>query len=83
MYRSRPRAGRGWLICLSPVRVFGFVINLLILIAGLAALASVDVCELPDVDQPVLSERSGYEGAVPDTVDQRGYAGAGGCAERA
>ncbi|WP_424987332.1 efflux RND transporter permease subunit [Microbulbifer sp. S227A] len=50
--------------------LFGIVINLLVLIAGLAALASVDVREMPDVDQPVLSVRTTYEGAVPETVDQ-------------
>jgi len=51
--------------------LFGIVINLLILIAGLAALASVDVREMPDVDQPVLSVRTTYEGAVPETVDEQ------------
>ncbi len=50
--------------------IFGIVINLLILIAGLAALGSVDVREMPDVEQPVLSVRTSYEGAVPSTVDQ-------------
>ncbi|MCX7565245.1 efflux RND transporter permease subunit [Sulfitobacter sp. F26169L] len=50
--------------------IFGFVINLLILIAGLAALTSIDVREMPDVDQPVLSIRTQYEGATPATVDQ-------------
>lgn len=50
--------------------IFGFVVNLLILIAGLAALTSVDVREMPDVDQPVLSIRTQYEGATPATVDQ-------------
>ena len=50
--------------------IFGVVINLLILIAGLAALASVDVREMPDVDRPVLSVRTSYEGAVPSTVDR-------------
>jgi hydrophobe/amphiphile efflux-1 (HAE1) family protein len=51
--------------------LFAIVINLLILIAGIAALASVDVREMPDVDQPVLSVRTTYEGAVPATVDQQ------------
>ncbi|MCZ4354020.1 efflux RND transporter permease subunit [Roseovarius aestuarii] len=51
--------------------LFGIVINLLVLIAGLAALNSVDVREMPDVDQPVLSIRTTYEGAVPETVDQQ------------
>ncbi|OSP54368.1 efflux RND transporter permease subunit [Pseudoruegeria sp. SK021] len=50
--------------------ILGIVINLLILIAGLAALVSVDVREMPDVDQPVLSVRTTYDGAVPDTVDR-------------
>ncbi|GIT86018.1 efflux RND transporter permease subunit [Roseobacter sp. OBYS 0001] len=50
--------------------VFGLVINLLILITGLAAIAAVDVREMPDVDQPVLSVRTDYEGAVPATVEQ-------------
>lgn len=50
--------------------IFGFVINLLILVAGLAALSFVDVREMPDVDQPVLSVRTSYEGATPATVDQ-------------
>lgn len=50
--------------------IFGFVVNLLILIAGLAALSSVDVREMPDVDQPVLSIKTTYEGATPATVDQ-------------
>ena len=49
--------------------IFGLVINLLIIIAGLAALSNVDVREMPDVDQPVLSVRTDYEGAVPSTVD--------------
>ena len=43
--------------------------NLLIIIAGLAAFSSVDIREMPDVDQPVLSVRTTYEGAVASTVD--------------
>ena len=49
--------------------ILGIVLNLLIIIAGLAAFASVDVREMPDVDRPVLSVRTTYEGAVPSTVD--------------
>ncbi|WP_132444390.1 efflux RND transporter permease subunit [Sulfitobacter indolifex] len=49
--------------------IFGIVLNLLIIIAGLAAYTSVDIREMPDVDQPVLSVRTDYEGAVPSTVD--------------
>jgi hydrophobic/amphiphilic exporter-1 (mainly G- bacteria), HAE1 family len=65
---SHPSASRTNLFVARPI--FGIVINLLILIAGLAALSSVDVREMPDVDQPVLSVRTSYEGAVASTVDQ-------------
>ncbi|SMY06331.1 efflux RND transporter permease subunit [Flavimaricola marinus] len=49
--------------------ILGIVLNLLIVIAGLAALGSVDIREMPDVDQPVLSVRTTYDGAVASTVD--------------
>ena len=49
--------------------IFGIVLNLLIIIAGLAALSSVDIREMPDVDRPVLSVRTTYTGAVASTVD--------------
>ena len=49
--------------------IFGLVVNLLIVIAGLAAISSVDVREMPDVDSAVLSVRTTYDGAVPGTVD--------------
>ena len=49
--------------------IFGIVLNLLIIIAGLAAFSSVDIREMPDVDRPVLSVRTDYDGAVPSTVD--------------
>ncbi|MEQ8968351.1 MAG: efflux RND transporter permease subunit [Azospirillaceae bacterium] len=45
------------------------VVNLLIVIGGLAALAGVEVRELPDVDSPVVTVRADYEGAAPETVD--------------
>ncbi|WP_417426175.1 efflux RND transporter permease subunit [Hoeflea sp.] len=68
---QKPQGRKSGLADLFVARpIFGVVINLLILIAGLAALASVDVREMPDVDQPVLSIRTSYEGAVPGTVDQ-------------
>ncbi|MCJ7874369.1 efflux RND transporter permease subunit [Phaeobacter sp. J2-8] len=68
--QSKPnrRAGMTDLFVARPI--FGMVINLLILIAGLAALSAVDVREMPDVDRPVLSVRTSYEGAVPTTVDR-------------
>lgn len=45
------------------------VVNLIILLAGLASLRAVDVRELPDVDRPVVTVRSVYQGASPFTMD--------------
>ena len=45
------------------------VMNLLIVIAGLAALLGVEVRELPDVDRPIVSVRAQYLGASPETMD--------------
>lgn len=45
------------------------VVNLLIMLAGLASLMGVDVRELPDVDRPIVSVRATYEGASPGTMD--------------
>ncbi|MDT7042955.1 efflux RND transporter permease subunit [Candidatus Nitronereus thalassa] len=45
------------------------VVNLLIMLTGLGSLMGVDVRELPDVDRPVISVRSIYEGASPETMD--------------
>lgn len=45
------------------------VMNLLIVIAGLAAIMGVEVRELPDVDRPIVSVRALYPGASPTTVD--------------
>ena len=45
------------------------VLNLLIAIAGLAAIMAVEVRELPDVDRPQVSVRGVYPGASPETMD--------------
>jgi len=45
------------------------VANLLIVIAGLAALFGVEVRELPDVDRPVVTVRAFFDGASPETMD--------------
>ncbi|WP_319530747.1 efflux RND transporter permease subunit [uncultured Cohaesibacter sp.] len=44
--------------------ILAFVLNLLIIIAGFAAIMGVEVREMPDVDRPSLSVRSTYEGRV-------------------
>nr|WP_183816694.1 efflux RND transporter permease subunit [Parvularcula dongshanensis] len=51
---------RPWLIA---------VLNLLIVIGGLAALFGVEVRELPDVDRPIVGVRATYPGAAPETID--------------
>ena len=45
------------------------VMNLLIVIAGVAAIMGVEVRELPDIDRPVVSVRANYPGASPTTID--------------
>ncbi len=49
--------------------ILAAVLSLLIVIAGLAAFFGVEVRELPDVDQPVVSIDTSYPGATPETVD--------------
>ncbi|WP_417762541.1 efflux RND transporter permease subunit [Shewanella sp.] len=45
------------------------VFNLLIIIAGIAAINGVEVRELPDVDRPVVTVRANFPGGSPETVD--------------
>ena len=45
------------------------VLNLLIVIAGVAAILAVEIRELPDVDRPFVSVRAEYPGASPETMD--------------
>lgn len=45
------------------------VINLLIVIAGVAAFFGINVRELPNVDRPIVSVRATYLGASPETMD--------------
>jgi multidrug efflux pump subunit AcrB len=45
------------------------VINLLIIIAGAAALMGVEVREMPDIDRPRVTVSVNYPGASPETLD--------------
>ncbi len=45
------------------------VLNLLIIIAGIAAVLGLEVRELPDVDRPLLTVTAAYPGGSPETVD--------------
>ena len=45
------------------------VVNLLVVIAGIAAILAVEIRELPDVDRPVVTVRTSFPGASPETMD--------------
>ena len=45
------------------------VLNLLIVIAGIAAMMGVEVRELPNVDRPIVTVRASLPGAAPETID--------------
>ncbi len=45
------------------------VANLLVVLAGIAALVAVEIRELPDVDRPVVTVRASFPGASPETMD--------------
>lgn len=45
------------------------VLNLLIVLAGFAAILDVEVRELPDIDRPIVTVRAQLPGAAPETMD--------------
>ncbi|MEF2550827.1 efflux RND transporter permease subunit [Aurantimonas sp. A2-1-M11] len=51
--------------------VLTIVVNLLIVVAGLAAFSAIEVRELPNVDRPVISVSIDFPGASPETVDRQ------------
>ncbi len=59
---------RGSLFVRRPV--LAVVLNLLIVVAGLAAFSGLEVRELPNIDRPVVTIRTTYTGATPETVDK-------------
>ena len=50
--------------------VLAIVLSILVVVAGVAAFGGVEVRELPNVDQPVITIRTNYTGATPETVDK-------------
>ena len=62
--------------------VLAIVLNLLIVVAGVAAFGGVEIRELPNIDRPVITIRTNYDGATPgddrqgDHRDDRGRRGA-------
>lgn len=63
------RSNAGFISVFVGRPVLAIVINLLVIIAGLSALYAVEIRELPNVSQPVLSVRATYPGASANTVD--------------
>jgi HAE1 family hydrophobic/amphiphilic exporter-1 len=51
--------------------VLTIVFNLLIVVAGLAAVQGVEIREMPEIDSPVITIRASYEGATPETIDEQ------------
>lgn len=49
--------------------VLAAVVNLLIAVAGFAAIQGIEIRELPDVDQPVVTIETDYPGATPEAMD--------------
>jgi HAE1 family hydrophobic/amphiphilic exporter-1 len=50
--------------------ILAFVLNALIVVAGLAAFKGIEVRELPSVDRPVVTVRTLLDGASPETIDR-------------
>jgi HAE1 family hydrophobic/amphiphilic exporter-1 len=50
--------------------ILAFVLNALIVIAGLSALTGAEIRELPDVDRPVITVSTSFDGAAPETIDR-------------
>ncbi|MQW85874.1 efflux RND transporter permease subunit [Sinorhizobium saheli] len=50
--------------------IFALVVNTLIVVAGLAAWNGIEIRELPQVDRPVVSVTTEFEGASPETIDR-------------
>ncbi|MEO0466403.1 MAG: efflux RND transporter permease subunit [Pseudomonadota bacterium] len=49
--------------------LLAFVLNLLIILSGVAAMLGVEVRELPDVDRPIVTVVAQLPGAAPETMD--------------
>ncbi len=59
----------GWVGIFVRRPILAAVLNLLVIIAGIAALQGVEIRELPDVDRPVITVRTSYPGATPESMD--------------
>lgn len=64
------QSGRSFTALFVRRPVLAAVLNTLLVVAGLAALAGIEIRELPDVDQPVITVSTDYDGASAQTMDQ-------------
>jgi len=68
---DKPASGKQTFTALFVRRpILALVFNALMIVAGLAAYAGIEVRELPDVDRPVVTVRTTFDGASPQTIDQ-------------
>ncbi|WP_407495581.1 efflux RND transporter permease subunit [Pseudooceanicola sp. MF1-13] len=67
---SSPKEAGGGIGLFVRRPILAYVLSSLIVIAGLAGLAGVEIRELPDVDRPVVTVTTSFPGASPETVDQ-------------
>ncbi|MBI0162266.1 efflux RND transporter permease subunit [Bartonella sp. M0283] len=68
--RNREKDNGGLVALFIRRPVSAFVLNVLIMVAGLAALQGIDVRELPDVDRPVVTVSTDFDGAAAETIDR-------------
>lgn len=61
----------GWVGTFVRRPILAAVLNLLIILAGIAAYQGIEVRELPDVDRPVVTVRASYTGATPESMDSQ------------
>ncbi len=64
-----PADDGGWVGTFIRRPVLTVVLNLLIIVAGYAALQGIEIRELPNVDRPIVTVRASYDGATPQTMD--------------
>ncbi|KQV82901.1 efflux RND transporter permease subunit [Rhizobium sp. Root1220] len=68
---EKPASGKQTFTALFVRRpILALVFNTLMIVAGLAAYFGIEVRELPDVDRPVVTVRTTFDGASPQTIDQ-------------
>ncbi|MBX5164914.1 MULTISPECIES: efflux RND transporter permease subunit [unclassified Rhizobium] len=70
IHQDRPSGKQSFTALFVRRPILALVFNTLMVVAGLAAYVGVEVRELPDVDRPVVTVRTTFDGASPQTIDQ-------------